>query len=77
MVNQVRDWMTFKPVAVREEGSALEALDQMVEQGIRHLPVVEEGRLYGMISAGDILASEVQDQQATIEYMEEYLYRHR
>src|SRR4029434_1941011 len=54
MVSQVRAWMTRKPVAVREEGAALEALDQMVEQGIRHLPVVDAGNhVIGVLSIGD------------------------
>ena len=49
----------------------------MTEKRIRHLPVVEDGKLYGMVSAGDILASEVAEQQATIEYLNEYLHGHR
>ena len=49
----------------------------MTQKRIRHLPVVEEGKLYGIISIGDIMASEVADQQATIEYLHEYLYGHR
>jgi CBS domain-containing protein len=58
MVSQVRDWMTFKPVAVREEGAALEALDQMVEQGIRHLPVVDAGNhVIGVLSIDDLRAA--------------------
>ena len=46
----------------------------MTDKRIRHLPVVEDGKLYGMISSGDILATESDDRQATIEYLEEYLY---
>ncbi|MHC4698409.1 MAG: CBS domain-containing protein [Planctomycetota bacterium] len=46
----------------------------MTGKRIRHLPVVEEGRLFGIVSSGDILASEAADQQATIEYLHEYLY---
>jgi len=58
MVNQVREWMTFKPTAVREEGAALEALDQMVEQGIRHLPVVDAGNhVIGVLSIDDLRAA--------------------
>jgi CBS domain-containing protein len=58
MVSQVRDWMTFKPTAVREDGAALEALDQMVEQGIRHLPVVDAGNhVIGVLSIDDLRAA--------------------
>lgn len=54
-LTQVRDWMTFKPVVVREDGAALEALDLMVEQGIRHLPVVDAGnRVIGVLTIDDL-----------------------
>ena len=46
----------------------------MTKKRIRHLPVVEKNRLVGMISSGDILALENEEQQQTIEYMYEYLY---
>ncbi len=49
----------------------------MTSRRIRHLPVVEDGHLFGMISIGDLVAQEVADQQATIEYLSEYLYGHR
>ncbi len=49
----------------------------MMSKRIRYLPVVEDGTLYGMISAGDILASECDGKQETIEYLQEYLYGHR
>jgi CBS domain-containing protein len=55
MVTQVRDWMTFKPVAVREDAAAVEALDTMVEKGIRHLPVVDSAnRVIGVLSIDDL-----------------------
>jgi CBS domain-containing protein len=54
-VTQVRDWMKLKPVVVREDGAALEALDLMVEQGIRHLPVVDDGnRVIGILTIDDL-----------------------
>ena len=46
----------------------------MTEKKIRHLPVVEEGKLYGIISSGDIVANEVAVQESTIQYLSEYLY---
>ena len=66
------------PMACCHRGTRLaEAKGVMTQQRVRHLPVVEDGNLHGMISSGDIMASESADQQATIEYLHEYLYGHR
>ena len=46
----------------------------MSEKRIRHLPVVEDNRLKGMISIGDILKTKSAQQQETIRYLHEYLY---
>ena len=73
----VGEVMTSPMACCRRDTRLAECKTVMSQKRIRHLPVVEEGKLYGMISAGDILASEVSDQQATIEYLHEYLYGHR
>jgi CBS domain-containing protein len=55
MANRVRDWMTYKPLTVNGDTAAAEALDLMVENGIRHLPVLEsEGELIGILSIDDL-----------------------
>lgn len=69
--------MTSPMACCRRDTKLAECKSVMTTKRIRHLPVVEEGKLYGMISAGDILASECADQQATIEYLHEYLYGRR
>jgi len=56
-VQQVRDWMTPGPVTVGVTASALEALEQMLERGLRHLPVVTSGRLVGILSREDVRAA--------------------
>ncbi|MFQ5502081.1 MAG: CBS domain-containing protein [Phycisphaerae bacterium] len=45
----------------------------MTKNKIRHLPVVEDGKLHGIISSGDILARELKDQADTIRYLHEYM----
>jgi CBS domain-containing protein len=63
------------PVAVCHPNTDLEECRSvMTEKRIRHLPVVDQGRLAGIVTSGDILAQEVHQQQRTIEYLHEYIY---
>jgi CBS domain-containing protein len=71
---QVGDVMTSPMACCHRETNLHECRAIMTSKRIRHLPVVEEGKLYGLISSGDILASEVAAQQTTIEYLHQYLY---
>jgi len=74
---RLEEVMTSPMACCRRDTRLMECRTVMTQKRIRHLPVVEDGKLYGIISAGDILASEVADQQATIEYLHEYLYGRR
>jgi len=74
---RIEEVMTSPMACCRRDTRLMECRTVMTQKRIRHLPVVEDGKLYGIISAGDILASEVADQQATIEYLHEYLYGRR
>lgn len=58
MEAQVKSFMTGSPVAIRTDASALEALDLMIEHGIRHLPVTDgERRVVGILSFDDLRAA--------------------
>lgn len=46
----------------------------MTGKRLRHLPVVDNEEVIGIISIGDLMAAEVQLQQTTIEYLHEYLH---
>lgn len=71
---KVGDVMT-SPMACCRRSTTLEACRAtMTARKIRHLPVVEEGRLHGIISIGDILAAQSDEQQHTIEVLHEYLH---
>jgi IMP dehydrogenase len=45
----------------------------MTDKHIRHLPVIEEGRLWGVISIGDVVKAIVADQRFTIKQLENYI----
>lgn len=66
--------MTSPMACCKRDTPLSECRATMSTKRIRHLPVVEDGRLYGLISSGDLMASEVEAKQTTIEYLHEYLY---
>ncbi len=51
---RVREWMTAEPVTVSESTSAPEAARVMLENGFRHLPVVEDEQAVGIVSIRDV-----------------------
>lgn len=51
----IRDHMTPNPITVTKETTVLEALEIMKKNKIRRLPVLQEGRLVGLITERDIL----------------------
>jgi len=61
-------------VVVRPDTTTNECMALMTENRIRHLPVVEEGKLVGLVSIGDIVKDIISEQQFVIEQLEQYLY---
>ena len=55
--NPVTQFMTRGPATTSPETATREALDIMLERGFRHLPVVEAGRVVGMVSMRDLTVS--------------------
>ncbi len=47
----------------------------MRERHIRHVPVVEDGRVIGMVSIGDLNVAEVKVMTETISYLEQFMYK--
>jgi CBS domain-containing protein len=54
----VADWMTHDPTTVEAEADVRTARDLMLAGGFRHLPVLEEGELVGIVSIRDISRAE-------------------
>jgi CBS domain-containing protein len=51
----VRDWMTPDPVTATADVDSADAAETMIGQGFRHLPVVADGRVEGIVSLRDVL----------------------
>lgn len=57
---RVREWMTAEPMAVSESTTADEAARLMVENGFRHLPVVDGERTLGVVSLRDVMRHDLE-----------------
>lgn len=71
----VGDVMTTNVVCCEPKDLLGDMRTLMRERRIRHVPVVEQGRLIGMISIGDLNAAEAKVMIETINYLEQYSYR--
>ncbi|MDZ4831635.1 MAG: CBS domain-containing protein [Phycisphaerae bacterium] len=70
---QLSEVMTI-PVACATQHTMLDELRVVMrEQRIRHVPVVDGGRLLGIISIGDLNRAEREVQEETIHYLEQYI----
>lgn len=72
---QLTEVMTTDLVAADADEDYQTAMLKMDRTNIRHLPVVSEGRLLSMISIRDLLRVNIQDKDAEIQYLKEYLYQ--
>ena len=66
--------MSQKLVVVHPDTSINDCMVLMTEKRIRHLPVVEDDELVGLVSIGDIVKDIISEQQLVIEQLEQYIY---
>ncbi len=69
----VKDIMTADVVTTSSDRSVEECMNTVTEKRIRHLPVVDAGRLVGIISIGDLVKAVIADQQEAIEHLQQYI----
>ena len=70
---RVRDYMTQDVISVTPRESVEDCMQIMTTERIRHLPVVDNGRLIGMISIGDVMKELVNGKELTINSMSDYI----
>jgi signal-transduction protein with cAMP-binding, CBS, and nucleotidyltransferase domain len=70
---RVRELITGRIVSVGSSASVGECMRLMIDNRVRHLPVVEDGRVLGVISIGDLVNFIIKAQQATIDQLHNYI----
>jgi CBS domain-containing protein len=65
--------MTKDPITVTTDNTIEDCMNIMSDKRIRHLPVVEDGHLVGMISIGDLVKHIIEEQKSIIEHLEHYI----
>ncbi|HUS95770.1 MAG TPA: CBS domain-containing protein [Hyphomicrobiaceae bacterium] len=73
---RVLDIMSTPVVCARPEQSVEECMAVMTARVVRHLPVLEDNRLVGIVSLGDMVKSVIDDQKFIIEQLEHYIHGH-
>ena len=69
----VREIMSANVFHVTLRDSIEHCMGLMTQKHIRHLPVVEAGALVGLISIGDVVRRVIEEQQSTINHLEDYI----
>jgi CBS domain-containing protein len=69
----VADIMTAPAVTVTPEDTVHHCMELMTEGRFRHLPVLESGRVVGILSIGDLVKAVIEEQNEKIEQLERYI----
>jgi CBS domain-containing protein len=66
--------MTAPVLTVTRAQTVQDCMQLMTERHVRHLPVLEQGAVVGMVSIGDLVKAVIEDQQQTIEQLQTYIH---
>ena len=69
----VREVMTQRVIFIRPEQNVEHCMALMTDMRCRHLPVLEDGKLAGILSIGDVVKAVISDKQFIIEQLEHYI----
>ncbi len=71
---RIREIMTTRVICGRPEQTIDECMAVMTEKRMRHLPILHEKQLVGMITLGDVVKSIIEDQKFEIEELYHYIH---
>jgi len=73
---QVREIMSSHVLYVRPQQTIEDCMALMTDKRVRHLPVLDEHRVIGVISIGDVVKSIISEQEFMIEQLQNYISGH-
>jgi CBS domain-containing protein len=65
--------MTKDLYVVTPQTTVDECISLMTEKRMRHLPVLEKGKVVGLVSIGDVVKAIIKEQRIEIEYLNDYI----
>jgi CBS domain-containing protein len=71
----VAEIMTRKVVFCSRDDRSVYLMQRMTDGKFRHLPVIEDGRLIGIVSIGDVVKSRLEELEQESDTLREYIYR--
>ena len=72
----VREVMTSSVMYARPDQTNEECMAMLTDSRLRHLPVIDDGRLLGLVSIGDLVKDIISEQQFTIDQLQHYIQGH-
>ena len=69
----VGEVMTSPAITIEPGANVLKALSLMTKRRIRHLPVVEAGKVVGVVSIGDLVKAVIEEQQRELDHLQRYI----
>jgi len=70
---KIKDVMTARMITVTKDATAEECVELFKQYNIRHLPVVENNQLIGMVSMRDVIAAAFENKESEIRGLENYI----
>ncbi|HYL03541.1 MAG TPA: CBS domain-containing protein [Steroidobacteraceae bacterium] len=70
----VRDIMSSPVLTVGPDDTVQKCMQLVTERRVRHLPVLDAGRVIGVVSIGDLVKAVIAEQQQQIEQLESYIH---
>ena len=69
----VSEVMTTELITVKPDDSVNHCMTIMTDKHIRHLPVIDDGKLVGIVSIGDIVKDMIEELQFMVQQLENYI----